>query len=131
MLVQNGAVYYYNFENQNPIIVPYKWRSKVYQNSSAKNFSAIKAWFSVPSSTPAQVDRDTNDPQPVLGPNQYGIVRVYADGELYQTRELRKSGELLRIYSSSKYEAWQIEIEGRVNLSNLQWATSAKELGLI
>jgi hypothetical protein len=67
----------------------------------------------------------------VLGPQQYGILRVYADDELYTTRELRRSGELLRIYSGEKVEAWQFEVEGRVAVSNLQVATSVKELGLI
>jgi hypothetical protein len=131
LLVQNGGVWYYDFTDLAPTIVPYKWRSKVYQQLSAKNFSAVKAWFTVPPSTPPQVDRNTAEPQPALGPNQYGILRVYADGQLYTTREIRKSGELLRIYSGIKAEAWQFEIEGRVNLSNLQIATSAKELGLV
>ena len=68
----------------------------------------------MPPSTPPQVDRNTNDPQAELGPNQYGIVRVYADGELWTTRELRKSGELLRIYTGIKVEQWQFEVEGRL-----------------
>jgi hypothetical protein len=131
MLVQNGSIYYYDFTDANPVIVPYKWRSKIYQQLSRKNFAAMKLWFTVPGTTPAQVDRDTDDPQPVLGPQQYGILRVYADDQLYQTRELRYSGELLRIYSRSKYESWQFEVEGRVVVSNVQVATSVKELGLI
>jgi hypothetical protein len=131
LLVQDGGVWYYDFTDLNPVIVPYKWRSKIYQQMSAKNFSAVKVWFTVPGTTPEQVDRDTDDPQPVLGPQQYGILRVYADDELYTTRELRRSGELLRIYSGEKVEAWQFEVEGRVAVSNLQVATSVKELGLI
>jgi hypothetical protein len=131
LLVQAGGVWYYDFTDLNPVIVPYKWRSKIYQQMSAKNFAAVKVWFTVPGTTPEQVDRDTDDPQPVLGPQQYGILRVYADDELYTTRELRRSGELLRIYSGEKVEAWQFEVEGRVAVSNLQVATSVKELGLI
>jgi hypothetical protein len=88
-------------------------------------------FFNVPPSTPAQVTRNVSDPQPVLGANQYGIVRVFVDGELWTTRELRKSGELLRIYSGIKGEQWQFEIEGRVNVSNLQVATSVKELAQV
>jgi hypothetical protein len=131
LLVQNGGVWYYDFTDLAPIIVPYKWRSKIYQQLSAKNFEAMRCYFSVPPSTPPQVDRNTAEPQPVLGPNQFGIVRVYVDGALWTTRELRKSGELLRIYSGIKGEQWQFEIEGRVNVSNLQVATSVKELGLV
>jgi hypothetical protein len=131
LLVQDAGVYYYDFTDQNPVIVPYLWRSKTYQQLSAKNFEAIKIWFTVPESTPPQVDRNTNDPQAALSPNQYGIVRVYADGDLWTTRELRKSGELLRIYSGIKVEQWQFEVESRVNISNFQIATSVKELGLV
>ena len=32
--------------------------------------------------------------------------------------EIRKSGELLRIYSGRKVESWQFEIESRVNISS-------------
>lgn len=131
LLIQNGGIYYYDFTDQAPTIVPYKWRSKVYQAQSAKNLQACKVWFSVPPGTLPQVDRNTNDPQAGLGSNQYGIVRIYADDQLWTTRELRTSGELLRIYSGSKYESWQFEIEGRVNVSNAQFATSVKELGLV
>lgn len=131
LLVQNGAVYYYDFTDQAPIIVPYKWRSKVYQQLSRKNFAALRVWFTVPASTPPQLPRITTDPQPMLGPNQYALVRVYTDGNLWTTREVQTSGELLRIYSGQKVEQWQFEIEGRINVSNLQVATSVKELGLV
>ena len=95
---------------------PYKWRSKTFQQTARKNFQAMRVWFTVPPSTPAQVERNVSRPAARLGPNQYGIVRVYADGELWTTRELRKSGELLRIYSGIKGEQWQFEVEGRVNV---------------
>lgn len=131
LLVQGGGVWFYDFTDTNPVYIPYIWRSKTYQFLSAKNLEAVKIWFTVPGSTPPQVVRNTNDPQTVLGPNQFGILRVYADGQLYTTREICKSGELLRIYSGGKYEQWAFEIEGRVNVSNAQIASSVKELGLI
>jgi hypothetical protein len=43
-------------------------------------------------------------------------------------RELRKSGELMRIPSGYKGEFWAWEIEARVVVSNLQAATSVAEL---
>jgi hypothetical protein len=88
-------------------------------------------FFSVPESTPAQVARNVADPQPTLAANQYGIVRVYADDELWTTREIRRNGELLRIYSGEKCESWSFQFEGRINISNDQIATSVKELGLV
>jgi hypothetical protein len=38
---------------------------------------------------------------------------------------------LLRIHSGIKAEAWAFEVESRVQISNWQIATSAKELGLV
>lgn len=126
-----NAVFYYDFADPAPEIVPYRWRSKIYQFQSRKCLSAVRIWFSVPTTTLPQIERDVNEPQPVLGPNQYGILRIYADGKLWTTRELRTSGELLRIYSGTQAEAWEFELEGRVIVSNIQIATSVKELGLI
>jgi hypothetical protein len=131
LLVQNDAIYYYDFTDQHPIIVPYKWRSKTYQQMAKRNFAAMRIWFDVPDTTPPQVDRDVTYPQLVLADNQYGIVRVYLDGQLWSTREIRKNGELLRVFSGTKGEQWQFEIEGRVTVSNMQVATSVKELALV
>jgi hypothetical protein len=132
LLVQNGGVWYYDFTDQAPSIVPYLWRSKVYQQLSKRNFAAARVWFTVPPNTPAQnPTRNTADPQPVLAPDQYAIMRVYTDGQLFTTREIRSSGELLRIYSGTLVEMWQFELEGRVAISNAQIGTTVKELGLI
>lgn len=131
LLVQDGGVYYYDFTDPSPIIVPYKWRSKTYQQMARRNFEALRVWFTVPDTTPAQVARNTDHAQAELGDNQYGIVRVYVDGEVWTTREIRTSGELLRILSGIKGEQWQFEIEGRVLVSNMQVATSVKELATV
>lgn len=131
LLVQNGAVYYYDFTDQNPTIIPYLWRSKIYQQAAVRNYEAMKIWFTVPGTTPEQGDRDTSTPQAVLGANQYGIVRVYRDGTLWTTREIYRSGELLRIISGIKAVDWQFELEGRVTIQNMQVATSVKELAQV
>jgi hypothetical protein len=131
MLLQNNAMYYYDFTDQVPIIVPCTWRSKIYQQQTKKNYSAVRAFFTIPPSTPAQGVLNEADPQPTLADDQYGIMRVYADGDLYCTREIRKSGALLRIYSSTKVEQWQFEFETRVNITNVQIGTSVRELGLV
>jgi hypothetical protein len=44
------------------------------------------------------------------------------------TRELRESGEMIRLPSGFTADFWQFEIEARVHISSLQIATSAKEL---
>jgi hypothetical protein len=101
-----------------------------------KNFEAMKVYFTVPSGTPTQATtRNTaataDASWNTLGANQYGIIRVFADGNLVTVREIWASGELLRILSGYKYETWQFEIEGRVLVSNLQVATSVKELASV
>jgi hypothetical protein len=131
LMIQGGQVYYYDFSDQAPLLTPYIWRSKVYRQLAKKNYEAAKVFFAVPPSTPAQnANRNLNDPQ-VLDEGQYAILRVYGDGQLFTTREVRQNGELLRIYSGAKYEEWQFEIEGRVLINSVQVATSVKELGTI
>jgi hypothetical protein len=131
LLVQGGGVFQYDFTDQHPVIVPYIWRSKTYQQQARRNFAVMRIWFEVPDTTPAQVARDVSYPQLALADNQYGIVRVYVDGEVRTTREIRSNGELLRIFSGFKGEQWQFELEGRITISNMQVATSVKELALV
>lgn len=131
LLLQGGQVYYYDFSDPAPSITPYIWRSKIYRQLAKKNYEAAKVFFIVPPSTPVQnANRNMEDPQE-LDEGQYAILRVYANGQLFTTREVRESGELLRIYSGGKFEDWQFEIEGRVLINSLQVATSVKELGAI
>lgn len=132
LLVQNGGVYYYDFTDQAPVVVPYTWRSKKYQQNNKKNFEAMKVFFDIPTSTPVQGTRNqlpTNDPSwNTLGPNQYGIIRVFADDVLVTTREIFSSGELLRIASGFKCETWQWEVTARITISNIQVAVTAHQL---
>jgi hypothetical protein len=130
-LLQNGGIYYWDFTDENPIIVPYVWRSRIYKQKARKNFAAMRVWFNVPGTTPPQGIRNTADPQPTLGPTQYGILRVFADGNLWTTREIWEDGEILRIYSGTKTEEWQFEVESRVHIENIQVATSVAELGTV
>src|SRR5260221_9293869 len=78
LLIQNGGIYYYDFTDQAPTVVPYTWRSKKYQQNNKKNFEAMKIYFDIPATTPAQGTRQTlpfADPAwNTLGVAQYGIV---------------------------------------------------------
>lgn len=128
LIVQNGQIYQYDFTDQSPEIVPYKWKSKVFQLNAKRNLEVMKFFFSVPPGTPTQSATRNTAAVQTLAADQYGIVRVYADGTLVTTREIRTSGEVLRITSGFKADFWQFEIEGRVDISNMQTATSLKEL---
>jgi hypothetical protein len=136
LLVQNGQVYYYDFTDTAPVITPYKWRSKTYQSQARNNFAAMRVFFDIPPGSPVQnavrnekatLDASWN----TLASDQYGIVRVYADDVLVTTREIRRSGELLRILAGFKADQWKFEFEGRVSISNVQIATSVKELAQV
>lgn len=147
LVMQDNAVYYYDFTDPAPLMQTYKWRSKLYQKKSKKNLSAMRIWFSIPPGTPTQsAVRNTapfDDPSwAALAPGQYGIVRVYA-GEappgqpnaltdptlrLVTVREIRNPQELMRIASGFKAETWQFEFEARVPISNMQVGTSVKAM---
>lgn len=133
LLVTNNGVYYYDFSDPAPVIVPYVWRSKKYQQVNKKNFEAMKVYFDVPPGTPTlnatrKEDATSDASWNTLDADRYGYVRVYADDQLVTVRELRTSGELLRILSGFKAETWQWEFEGRINIANMQAATTVKEL---
>lgn len=141
MVISNGNVYYYDFSNTNTqyTMVPYTWKSKIYQQNTKKNYSAIRVFFTRPPNSPVQAacpnEACADDPSwNTLAANQLGIIKTYADvncdGEmvLVDCREIRRSGELLRIVGDFKAEQWSFEILGRVIISNVQIATSVKEL---
>jgi len=140
LLISNGNVYFYDFSDPQSTMTVYTWRSKIYQQNTKKNFEAMKVFFQIPKGTPApnpavRNQLPANDPSwQTLGANQYAILRTFADfdgtGEmvLVDCREVQNSGELLRIISGFKCEMWQWEVTARVTISNLQIATSAKEL---
>ncbi len=131
LLIQNNSVYYYDFADTAPTMMPYRWKSKVFQQVSKKNFEAMRIFFNVPDGTPDQSAARNISPTQSLASDQYGLVRVYADGRLVTTREIRNSGELLRIISGFKAEEWVWEFEGRVTISNMQAATSVRELARV
>jgi hypothetical protein len=132
LLIYNQKIYYYDFSDEEPVIVPYLWRSKKYHGNFNKNLEAMRITFDVPPGSPAlAATRDTSATQPTLGPNQYGIVRIYADDDLVTTREIRVDGEVLRVLSGFKGVTWQFELEGRVEIKNMQVATTLRELASV
>lgn len=110
---------------------PYVWRTKVFQTPDLKNFAAFRVYFQTPEdftpSLPPVYDiGQTFDPD-----NQYGIIRVYADGRLVLAFELRTSGEIFRVPTGFKAEFWEIQFEAVVKINSFQMATSVKELSVV
>lgn len=131
MIIRDDKVYRIDLADSTSSRDVMLWRSKIFQPNDKKNFQAMKVYFEVPPWAPAlNPVRNTASPQ-TLAADQYGLVRVYADGNLVMTRELRTSGELMRIPSGFKADYWQIELEHRVKVLSFQIATSAKELAKV
>jgi hypothetical protein len=143
LVIQNGQVLYYDFEDPAPTIMPYDYTSKIYQQNTKKSYAAMRVFFTCPPNTPPVNDCPNEacatDPSwDTLQANQRGIIKVWADPadddydgamQLVTCREITRSGGILRIESGWKAENWQFEILGVINISNVQIATSVKELG--
>jgi hypothetical protein len=112
----------------------FKWRSKIFQTPKPGNLAAMKVYWETPTWTPAD-EGDVPDeagslvefPRLPAG-STYGVVRLYGDGVLKWTRDLVRSGELMRLPSGYRSDFFQLEFETFVNIFSVQVGTSAKEL---
>lgn len=107
---------------------PFVWRSKIFTMPNKRNLEAMRVWFSTYPDSPELNPVRNTDLVQTLADDQYGLVRVYADGRLVMTRELRTDGEFMRTPSGFKATEWQIEVEARVKIKSVEAATVAKEL---
>lgn len=126
LCMRNGQVLHYDTGGLTRQV--FKWRSKKFQLTEKRNLGAIKVYFTVPSGTPDLITENTSQSQSALAPNQWGLLRVYADERLVYTRELRRSGELFRLPSGYQVEFWQVEIEARITVTSIQLGNTPKEL---
>jgi hypothetical protein len=110
---------------------PYRWRSKAFEAPNQRNFAAMRIYFDTYHDTPEPPTTPNIALEQELTPDQWGLARVYCDGVLRFTREMRASGELMRLPSGFKATYWQVEIEARVRVKSIELATTAKELGSV
>lgn len=127
-IIKNDDVYWLDMGDQTPTYEPATWRSKIFQTADKGNIGAMRVYFSIPATTPAQNPTRNTAAEQTLAADQYGLVRVWADGRLIMTRELRTSGELWKLPSGFKADYFQFEIEARVRIISAQVASTAKEL---
>lgn len=130
LVIRDGVVYWLDLAPSRTK-ESFVWRSKVIETPSQKNIGAMRIFF------------DTYDWLPDLNPtpnaslvqelaeDQWGLVRIYADGVHRYTREIRRSGEIFRLPSGFKAGYWQVEIESRVKIYSVELASTAKELGVV
>jgi hypothetical protein len=115
--------------------LPCRWRSKVWHISKPDNLAAVKVFFRTSEGLPA-LGHEVVSPGS-LEDDMWGIFRLYTstDGgatmRLAYSRELRQSGTLFKLPSGFKSEFWQIEIEGRVEVTGVQIASTVKELAAV
>jgi hypothetical protein len=107
---------------------PFIWRSKVFSMPNKRNIEAMRVYFDTFPDSPELNPTRNTAPVQTLAADQYGLVRVYADGRLVMTRELREDGEFMRLPSGFKASHWQLEFEARVRITDVEFATTAKEL---
>lgn len=142
LVVANGNVYYYDFGDLAPSLKTVTWRSKFFQQNAVRNYSAMKAYFTVPPNTatqnPTRLTAVASDPAwDTLPADRYAFIKCYVDLNddgnftLVDAREVRKNGEVLRIIDGFKGNTWMFELQSRVNISNVQIATSVKELAQV
>lgn len=130
-IIRDGEVLWLDQGDPDPTYEPYLWRSKVVQFDKKLNLGAARVYFEVPSTTPAQSATADHTLVQTLSTDQYGLLRVYADGTLIATREIRTSGERIRLPGGFKADFWQFEIEARVRVFSLQVASTMKELASV
>lgn len=130
LIVREGVVYHIN-HTVGFNIQPYRWLSKKLQTPKLENFTAFKCYMTVPSTFNPSGPPNHDLIQDFDPATQLALARVYADGRLVATRELRKSGELHRLPTGYKAEVWQVEFEGVTRITSFQMATSIKELSVV
>ena len=127
LMIRDGKVYWLDLGPTRPH-ESYVWRTKIFSMPNKRNAEAMRVWFDTYPTTPEQNPVRNTAPVQTLAADQYGLVRVYADGRLVMTRELRTDGEFMRLPAGFKATYWQIEIEARVKVTSIEFATTAKEL---
>jgi hypothetical protein len=127
-LIKDDIVYWVDVSQARPH-GSFKWRSKIFEAPNQRNFGAMRIWHAPFAETPALNPVPNANLVQTLAADQWGLVRVYADGILRYTRELRTSGEIMRLPSGFKAQFWEVEIEARIKITSFEIATSVKELG--
>lgn len=115
MIMRDGVVYHLDVRLGAPRISDYRWRSKVFQTQFKENWAAAKVFYGP---TPGGT-------LPGDGPTYF---RFFVDGRMILQRVLPGSGIQFRLPSGYKSDFIQFELEGQLEIYNVQIATSAREL---
>lgn len=138
MLIRDGKV---NWLDMAPSRArsSYIWRSKTLETPNQRNFQALRTYFDTPATAGAGTfaqgwwdDADQWDDTLIWNDGAaFGYVRLYGDGVLRWERELRQSGDLMRLPAGYKATYWEVEVESSVPVYSVEVSTAAKELGSV
>lgn len=142
LIIRDGQVGWIDIAPSRPRRV-YNWKSKVFETPNKRNFEAMRVYFD--DSATAELlggtfaggeweDTETWEDSGYWYDgitSIFGIIRVYADNRLVYQRDMRASGEFMRLPSGFKATYWQVEIEARTSVYSVEMATTAKELGSV
>lgn len=126
--IRDGKVQWLDIAQQDPTHEVFTWRTKKFQLQYRKNLSAMRVFFTVPSTAPALNPTRMTNLDMQMASDRWGIVRAYADDRHVASWELRTSGELFRLPSGFKNEFWQFEVEARVQIDSFQVADTVEAL---
>jgi hypothetical protein len=126
LVLRGNVIYRVQPANVTPML-PYTYKSKIFTSPAPVNFSAIKTSFVIPAGSPTLTTENYTLAQD-LAADQYGLVKVYADGAHVTTFELRRSNEVRRLPAGFKATEWQFEIQARVIVNGVEIGRTVKEL---
>ena len=130
-IIRDGKLYWLDISDLKQPVEPGIWRSKLLQLPEKKNIGAMRVYFKETPELPALNTVRNAALEQELAIDQWGLCRLYADGRLVLTRELRKSGELWKTPSGFTADFWQYEVETRLRITSIQAASSVKELASV
>jgi hypothetical protein len=115
VLLDDGWIYHLDVRYGTPRISDYLWRSKIFQTQYKENWAAAKVFYGPPPGVSGTPDAPT-------------YFRFYADGRMILQRTLPASGQQFRLPSGYKSDFIQFELQGQLEIYNVQIATSVREL---
>ncbi len=130
LVVRSDGVYLMDVTDDAPFGT-FLWRSKVMQTPERKNLGVARVMFETLEGAPTLNPTPNASLVQTLAADQYGLFRLYADGVHVFTREIRTSGEIMKLPSGYKAHYWQFEIEARVRVFSVEMASSAKEMSKV
>lgn len=128
LLLGEGTVQYMDIAAAAPTYQIFSWKSKEIHVPDPVNFGYMQVFFTTFSTTPTQNATPDHTLVQELSTDQYALVRLYADGVLACTREVRTSGGIFPLAKGYKAQIWQFEIESQVEINSIFMAGTPREL---